>query len=92
VKRYRLRVPAAQAEPALARMLDLFPGGVEEERDGDDVILAGYAERPPGGGLEAEDVAPGWEDGWRASTVIMNPLHCAPKTGSSRQRPAPLAR
>jgi len=66
VKRYRLRVPAAQAEPALARMLDLFPGGVEEERDGDDVILAGYAERAPGGGLEAEDVAPGWEDGWRA--------------------------
>ncbi len=26
VKRYRLRVPAAEAEPALARMLDLFPG------------------------------------------------------------------
>jgi ribosomal protein L11 methyltransferase len=66
VKRYRLRVPAAQAEPALARMLDLFPGGLEEERDGDDVILAGYAERAPAGGLEADDVEPGWEDGWRA--------------------------
>ena len=66
MKRYRLRVPAAQAEPALARMLDLFPGGLEEERDGDDVILAGYAERPPAGGLEADDVEPGWEDRWRA--------------------------
>ena len=28
VKRYSLRVPAAEAEPALARMLDLFPDGV----------------------------------------------------------------
>jgi ribosomal protein L11 methyltransferase len=66
VKRYRLRVPAAEAEPALARMLDLFPGGLEEERDGGDVILAGYAERAPADGLEAEDVEPGWEDRWRA--------------------------
>jgi ribosomal protein L11 methyltransferase len=65
VKRYRVRVPAADAEPALARMLDLFPGGLEEERDGDDVILAGYAERAPAAGLECDDVAPGWEDRWR---------------------------
>jgi ribosomal protein L11 methyltransferase len=65
VKRYRVRVPAAEAEPALARMLDLFPGGLEEERDGDDVILAGYAERAPARGLECEDVEPGWEDRWR---------------------------
>jgi ribosomal protein L11 methyltransferase len=66
VKRYSLRVPAAEAEPALARMLDLFPDGLEEERDGDDVVLAGYAERPPAEGLVAADVAPGWEDAWRA--------------------------
>jgi len=66
VRRYRLRVPAAEAEPALVRMLDLFPGGVEEERDGDDVVLAGYAEEAPADGLESEDVEPGWEDGWRA--------------------------
>jgi ribosomal protein L11 methyltransferase len=65
VKRYRVRVPAADAEPALARMLDLFPGGLEEERDGDDVILAGYAERAPAAGLECDDVEPGWEDRWR---------------------------
>jgi ribosomal protein L11 methyltransferase len=66
VKRYRLRVPAAEAEPALARMLDLFPEGLEEERDGDHVVLAGYAEQAPAAGLEADDVVPGWEDAWRA--------------------------
>ena len=65
MKRYRVRVPAADAGPALARMLDLFPGGLEEERDGDDVILAGYAERAPAAGLECDDVEPGWEDRWR---------------------------
>lgn len=66
MRRYRLRVPAAEAEPALARMLDLFPGGIEEERDGDDVVLAGYADEAPAAGLEADDVEPGWEDRWRA--------------------------
>jgi ribosomal protein L11 methyltransferase len=66
VRRYRLRVPAAEAELALARMLDLFPGGIEEERDGDDVVLAGYADEAPAAGLEADDVEPGWEDRWRA--------------------------
>jgi ribosomal protein L11 methyltransferase len=93
VKRYRLRVPAAQAEPALARMLDLFPGGLEEERDGDDVILAGYAERAPAGDLEADDVEPGWEDRWRAyhrpATVgriwIGPPWWPQPKSGDSPQ-------
>jgi len=66
VRRYRLRVPAAEAEPALVRMLDLFPGGVEEERDGDDVVLAGYADEAPADGLESDEVEPGWEDRWRA--------------------------
>jgi ribosomal protein L11 methyltransferase len=65
VRRYRLRVPAAEAEPALARMLDLFPGGVEEERDGEDVVLAGYADAAPAEGLESDEVEPGWEDRWR---------------------------
>ncbi len=65
MRRYRLRVPAAEAEPALARMLDLFPAGVEEERDGDDVVLAGYADEPPAGGFESDEVEPGWEDRWR---------------------------
>ncbi len=65
MKRFRLRVPAAEAEPALARMLDLFPGGVEEERTGGDVVFAGYADAAPADDLEAADVAPGWEDRWR---------------------------
>ena len=66
MRRYRLRVPAAEVEPALVRMLDLFPGGVEEERDGDDLVLAGYADEAPAEGLESDDVEPGWEDRWRA--------------------------
>jgi len=65
VRRYRLRVPVAEAEPALARMLDLFPGGIEEERQGDDVVLAGYADAAPVAGLESDEVEPGWEDRWR---------------------------
>jgi ribosomal protein L11 methyltransferase len=65
VKRYRLRVPAAEAEPALARMLDLFPQGVEEERQGDEVVFAGYADTAPAADLDAADVEPGWEDRWR---------------------------
>jgi ribosomal protein L11 methyltransferase len=65
VKRYRLRVPAAEAEPALARMLDLFPQGVEEEREGDEVVFAGYADTAPAADLDAADVEPGWEDRWR---------------------------
>jgi ribosomal protein L11 methyltransferase len=66
VNRYRLRVPAGEAEVALVRMLDLFPAGVEEERDGADVVLAGYADAPSAPDLEPEPVAPGWEDAWRA--------------------------
>jgi ribosomal protein L11 methyltransferase len=66
VRRYRLRVPAAEAEPALARMLDLFPGGVEEERDGDDIVFAGYADDAPADGFESDEVEPGWGDRWRA--------------------------
>jgi ribosomal protein L11 methyltransferase len=66
VNRYRLRVPADEAEVALARMLELFPAGVEEEREGADVVLAGYADAPPAPDLDAEPVVPGWEDAWRA--------------------------
>lgn len=66
MRRYRLRVPAGEAEPALARMLDLFPAGVEEEHDGGDVVLAGYADAAPAEGLESDQVEPGWEDRWRA--------------------------
>jgi ribosomal protein L11 methyltransferase len=66
VNRYRLRIPADDAELALVRMLELFPAGVEEERDGPDVVLAGYADEPPAPDLEPEVIAPGWVDAWRA--------------------------
>lgn len=95
MRRYSLRVPAAEAEPALARMLDLFPDGLEEERDGDDVVLTGYAERAPTEGLEAADVAPGWEDAWRAhhrpvtvGRLWIGPPWAPPPTGDSpRSKP-----
>jgi len=80
VNRYSLRVPAADAELALARMLELFPDGVEEEREGGDVVLAGYAEEPPAPDLEPQAVAPGWEDAWRAfhRPVRVGPLWIGP--------------
>ena len=93
MRRYRLRVPAAQAEPALARMLDLFPEGVEEERDGDDVVFAGYAETAPAGDLEAADVEPGWEDRWReyhrpvtVGRIWVGPPWCPPPADGARPR------
>jgi ribosomal protein L11 methyltransferase len=80
VNRYSLRVPAADAEPALARMLELFPAGVEEERDGGDVVFAGYAQEPPAADLVPEVVPPGWEDAWRAfhRPVRVGPLWVGP--------------
>ncbi len=65
MRRYSLRVPAAEAELALLQMLEWFPAGVEEQRDGGQVVISGYAEHPPAGGLAEQDVADGWEDGWR---------------------------
>jgi ribosomal protein L11 methyltransferase len=65
VKRFVLRVPAGDADAALLRMLDWFPGGVEQEEDGVTVTLAGYGEQAPGPGLREEEVEDGWEDRWR---------------------------
>ena len=70
--RHAVRVPAAEAETALVLLLDAFPDGLEEERVGDVVELAGYlpAGVTPevGGGLElrASPVEPGWREAWRA--------------------------
>jgi ribosomal protein L11 methyltransferase len=51
-------------EPELALLLHIFPEGVEEL----DGAYAVYAEKPPLGFdvVEVDDVAEGWEDGWRA--------------------------
>ncbi len=65
MRRYLLRVPAAEAEPALARMLDLFPDGVVEEREGDQVVVSGYADAAPAADLESEPVQDGWAERWR---------------------------
>jgi ribosomal protein L11 methyltransferase len=65
VRRCWVRVPAAEAERAAARMLELFPDGLVEEADGDHVVLSGYAERAPADWLESEPVAEGWADAWR---------------------------
>ncbi len=100
MRRYRLRVPAAEAEAALARMLDLFPGGIEEERDGDDVVLAGYADHEPAAGLESDAVEPGWQDRWRAyhrpvtvGRVWVGPPWAGdcPRSGGDSPRDDPIA-
>ena len=80
MRRYSLRVPAAAADAALARMLELFPEGVVEEVDGDAVVFAGYAAAPPAAGLDEADVAPGWEDAWRGfhHPVRVGPLWVGP--------------
>jgi len=80
VNRYSVRVPAADAEPALARMLELFPAGVEEEPDGGDVVFSGYADEAPAPDLDAQAVQPGWEDAWRAfhRPVRVGPLWIGP--------------
>ncbi|HEY7421092.1 MAG TPA: 50S ribosomal protein L11 methyltransferase [Gaiellaceae bacterium] len=51
-------------EPELALLLHIFPEGVEEL----DGAYAVYAEEPPLGFdvVEMDEVAAGWEDGWRA--------------------------
>src|SRR5262249_53457719 len=51
-------------EPELALLLHIFPEGVEEL----DGAYAVYADEPPLGFdvIAADDVADGWEDGWRA--------------------------
>ncbi|MDX6495141.1 MAG: hypothetical protein QOE17_1127, partial [Gaiellales bacterium] len=44
MRRYSLRVPAREADLALVRMLGWFPAGVEQQDDGDQVVISGYAE------------------------------------------------
>ena len=65
-------MPVARVEEARAAMIELFPEGFEEVDCGGDLELAAYA--GPGaeerfwyvfGPGEAEDVEPGWHEGWK---------------------------
>jgi ribosomal protein L11 methyltransferase len=65
-------VPAAEAEIARARMLELAPNGFEEREHEGVVELAAYGEAADVERIEAafdgawsERVEPGWEDRWR---------------------------
>lgn len=71
--RVAVRVPVACAEEAVATLLELVPGGLEETTHPDEVELAVFV--APGevpallGALPAATVTPvepGWEDAWRA--------------------------
>ncbi len=73
LRRVSFRVPAAEAEIARSRLLDLEPAGFEEEDGGTEVELAAYvgAEgeeriRAAFGAVTSLPVAEGWEDRWRA--------------------------
>lgn len=85
MRRWTLRASAADADAALLRMLELFPGGVEQEEDGGHVVFAGYADEPPAPDLTGTPVEPGWEDRWReyhrpvrAGALWIGPPWCDP--------------
>jgi ribosomal protein L11 methyltransferase len=89
VRRWTLRAPASEADAALLRMLELFPGGVEQEEDGVDVVFAGYADEAPAPDLEGAPVEGGWEDRWRE---YHRPVRCGRLwVGPPWCEPEPLA-
>jgi ribosomal protein L11 methyltransferase len=65
-------VPAEQGEQAAAAMLELFPEGYAEAREGDSIELAAFTDeegaarlRSSFGDVRVEPVPAGWEDGWK---------------------------
>lgn len=67
-----VRVPAAEAEIARARMLELSPDGFEEREGPDTIELSAYADADGAdrigdafGDATSAAVEPGWEDRWR---------------------------
>jgi ribosomal protein L11 methyltransferase len=65
-------VPADEREHAIARLLDLAPGGLEEIEDGDAVEFAAYVDLAGETAIRARfpnavttEVELGWEDRWR---------------------------
>jgi ribosomal protein L11 methyltransferase len=80
-------VPPAEAEPARAIMLELFPEGFEERDSPDGVELAAYTDDrgeerlwSAFGGARSADVEEGWEERWRAfhRPVRIGPLWVGP--------------
>jgi ribosomal protein L11 methyltransferase len=65
-------VPAEQGEQAAAAMLELFPEGYAEAREGDSIELAAFTDeegaarlRSSFGDVRVEPVPAGWEDEWK---------------------------
>jgi ribosomal protein L11 methyltransferase len=87
LRRVAVAVPAAEAEPARALFVELFPAGFEEREHAGSLELAGYTDlagearvREAFGVAEAADVAPGWEERWRDfhRPVRIGPLWIGP--------------
>jgi ribosomal protein L11 methyltransferase len=73
LRRVSVTVPPAEAEPARAIMLELFPEGFEERDSSDGIELAAYTDDrgeerlwSAFGGTRSTDVEEGWEERWRA--------------------------
>ncbi len=65
-------MPLSEREHAIARLLDLAPGGFEETDEGDEAELAAYVDPAGEAAIRAVfsnavalPVEPGWEDRWR---------------------------
>jgi ribosomal protein L11 methyltransferase len=71
--RVAIRVPGEDRERAIARLLELAPGGFDEVDHGAAIELGVYTDlegerrlRVAFGDVVSKPVATGWEDGWRA--------------------------
>ena len=80
-------VPAEQGEEAAAEMLELFPEGYVESRDGDSIELVAFTDeagvermRASYGDVRVEPVPAGWEDEWKRfhRPVEIGPLWVGP--------------
>lgn len=87
MRRVAVRVPAADAEPARAVFVELFPDGFEEREQTDVLELAAYTDGPGEarirkafGSVTASKVEPGWEKRWRDfhRPVRIGPLWIGP--------------
>jgi len=87
LRRVSVTVPHERAEPARARMIELFPHGFEEVESPGSVELVGYTDAAGEerflhefSGAQATDVEAGWEDRWRAfhRPVRIGPLWVGP--------------